>query len=51
MVKKLKQLYAKQTLYQKVRLIILLFSIPSLVCPGGYFPGRDLAEPDQQDQG
>lgn len=32
MVKKLKQLYAKQTLYQKVRLIILLFSIPSLVC-------------------
>ncbi len=32
MVKKLKQIYAKQTLYQKVRLIILLFSIPSLVC-------------------
>lgn len=32
MVKKLKQTYAKQTLYQKVRLIILLFSIPSLVC-------------------
>lgn len=32
MVKKLKQIYAKETLYQKVRLIILLFSIPSLVC-------------------